>query len=406
MHGAARALSALVLVVVAGAQEASLWTGAAPSYVEYTGLMWDASWYRQIAVEGYPTELPRGADGAVLQNAWAFFPLFPTLVRVLMVVTGAPWEVVAPSLALVLGAAAMLVVHRLVLGAAERLPARGGVRVPPRGLALGTVAVLSTAPASPVLQVAYTESLALLLVAAVLLALREHRYLAAVPLVLALGLTRAVALPVLVAVLVHGLHRWWAMRDGGSMRSADRLGLAVLGVASAVAGVLWPIVCALVTGVPGAYLQTQAAWRARPEVVPLVPWLDMARWLAGPWGVVLLAVVVMLLLALVLGRTLRDLGPELSGWTTGYLAYLLLVVEPGTSLVRFLLLAVGLAPAVLLGVVRLLVAGAPAARAPGARWPARALVGGTAALVVLGVAGQVWWVWTLWRLIPPADWPP
>ena len=46
--------------------------------------MFDGSWYRNVAENGYPAELPRGEDGLVQQNAWAFFPLFPMLARGLM----------------------------------------------------------------------------------------------------------------------------------------------------------------------------------------------------------------------------------------------------------------------------------------------------------------------------------
>jgi len=199
---ATRAFSAVLLLVVARTQEATVWTPASPSYAQYTGAMWDASWYRLIAEEGYPDGLPVGPDGRVPQTAWAFFPLFPALVRAVVAVTGASWDVAAPTLALVLGTAAALVVHRVVAAAVARssLAPRVG-----RALPLASVALLGASAAAPVLQVAYTESLALLLLAAVLWCLVERWYLAAVPLVLGLGLTRAVALPVAVAGLVTPL---------------------------------------------------------------------------------------------------------------------------------------------------------------------------------------------------------
>ena len=54
---ATRAFSAVLLLVVARTQEATVWTPASPSYAQYTGAMWDASWYRLIAEEGYPDGL-------------------------------------------------------------------------------------------------------------------------------------------------------------------------------------------------------------------------------------------------------------------------------------------------------------------------------------------------------------
>src|SRR5665647_1444525 len=113
VYWGARLVSAVVLLLVARTQAANLWTPQAPSYAQYTGLMWDASWYREIAEGGYPDMLPTGSDGRVLQSAWAFFPLFPALARALMAVTGAPWQVVAPTLALVAGTGAALVVHQV-----------------------------------------------------------------------------------------------------------------------------------------------------------------------------------------------------------------------------------------------------------------------------------------------------
>src|SRR5690606_30203783 len=100
--------------------------------------------------------------GAVTQNAWAFFPLYPGIVRLLSTVTGLGWTSVAPTLSLACGGAAMLVVHRLVARTGRLLTARRP------GLPLATVAVVSVFPSAPVLQVAYTESLALLLVASTL----------------------------------------------------------------------------------------------------------------------------------------------------------------------------------------------------------------------------------------------
>ncbi|MCU1430993.1 MAG: hypothetical protein JWP95_98 [Actinotalea sp.] len=388
LHLGARAVSGAVLALVARTQAANPWTEAAPSYLAYAGLMWDASWYRAIAESGYPAELPLGPDGGVQQNGWAFFPLFPVLARGVMGLTGGSWHVVAPTLALVLGTAAMLVVHQVVAAAVspDGIPATG----PQRALPLATVAVLTTSAAAPVLQVGYTESLALLLLAGVLLCVLRRRYLVALPLVLALGLTRAVALPLVVVALVHGWQRWRAAReDVEPFPGRDRVGVALLAATAALSGLLWPAVCALVTGVPDGYTRTQAAWRGSGQVVPLVPWYEVAVWLLGGWGVVVLVAVVALAVVVVRSRSMRRLGPELQAWTAGYLGYLLVVLEPGTSLVRFLLLAFPLA-GVLAG---------PAVRS---RHPRTAVV----LLVLLGTVAQVAWVSLLWRLVPPSGWPP
>lgn len=375
VYALARGVSAGILLVVARAQEANLWTDAAPSYTAYVARMWDASWYEQIYASGYPDTLPVGADGAVQQNVWAFFPLFPALVRALDAVTGLGWDVLAPTVALVCGAGAALVIHRLVATAGAAAVARRP------GLPLATVLLVSVFPSSPVLQVAYTESLALLLVAAALLLLARRRYGWAALVIVLLGLSRAVALPMAAVVVWHGVVRW---RRGG-LAAADAARLGALLVASLAAGLVWPWLCTVVTGVHQGYFRTQEAWRGGAEVVPFVPWVDVSRWLAGDAGPWLLVLVLLAAAALVLNPVAARLGPEMHAWSGAYLAYLVAAVQPGTSLVRFLLLAFPLA-AVTAGWTR-----------------SRAWLG---AVVVASVAGQAWWVWSLWRLVPPSGWPP
>lgn len=386
---AARAASAALLLVVAPSQAATPWADAAPSYAEYVGLFWDGSWYREIAERGYPDGVPRGPDGAVLQNAWAFFPLFPMLVRPLLAL-GLPWHVAASALATVLGVAALLVVHRAV----EALLARsaGDATGVARRLPLVTVAVLATHPAAPVLQAAYTESLALLLVAATLLALLRRRYGVVLLLVPLLGLTRAVALPMALVVVAHGVDRVRRARGDEAFGVRERALVVAAATTALASGLLWPTVVGLATGEPDAYARTQAAWRGRDGVVPLLPWWDVARFLVGQAAPVLLAVAALALAALVRWPRLRALGPEAWAWVTGYALYLVVVLEPGTSLVRFSLLAF---PALAAASSAALARGGPARRAAA-----------VAGLVVAGLVGQVLWVWLLWRLVPPAGWPP
>lgn len=385
VYAAARLLSAVVLLVTAQAQVENYWTPAHPSYLQFTGLMWDASWYRTVAEQGYPAELPRGEDGLVQQNAWAFFPLFPLLARGLMTLTRAPWEVVAPILATVLGAAAVVVIHRLVeRGAPRAVAARPG-------LPLATVGLVSVFPTAVVLQVAYTESLALLLVASALLLLVERRYGWLAVVVLALGFTRAVALPVAAVVVVHAAVRWWSARGTGERLGARTwAALAGVGVAAAASGVAWPLLCGWATGEPDGYLQTQGAWRGVREIAPFGAWGYVSRFWFGDGAPLVLAAAFALVLATLLVPAAWRLGAELHAWPAAYLLYLAAVVEPGSSLARFLLLAFPLG-AVTAGVV---------ARPAVAR---RLWYGG---VVVLMLGLQAVWIWHMWRLTPPSGWPP
>ena len=385
VYAAARLFTTVVFLWVASIQEQNPWTSADPAYFPYVGFMFDGSWYRNVAENGYPAQLPVGADGLVQQNAWAFFPLFPMLARGLMRVTGGPWEVVAPLLALVLGAGAMLAVHRTVVrGAPRAVAARPG-------LPLATVTLVSVFPTAAVLQVAYTEALALLLVAGALLLLlrRDYGWMALV--VVALGFTRAVALPMAAVVVVHAAVRWWSARRGTdtwTWRTGAGLGgLAVLSVAS---GFVWPAICGWATGVPDGYLQTQEAWRGVREVAPFGGWFYVPEfWFESRAPLVVGAGVALVVAVLVVPAAWR-LGNELHTWAAAYIVYIAAVVEPGSSLARFLLLAFPLG-AVTAGVVT-----RPAAAR---RWWFGAVV-----LLMLGL--QVLWVRQMWHANPVADWPP
>jgi hypothetical protein len=145
-------------------------------------------------------------------------------------------------------------------------------------------------------------------------------------------------------------------------------------------------------------MDTMSAWRAGGQIVPVKPWVSMSHWVfrdtAHPelFGDVSLVALVVALVVFPLGPWARRLGPELRTWCLAYPAYLALVLDPFTSIFRY---ALPLFPllAVILG-------GAWMGRA--ARW----LWARAAALVVLGVAGQAVWIWTLLVFVPPSDYPP
>ncbi|MEN0129982.1 MAG: hypothetical protein AAGC49_11125 [Brevundimonas sp.] len=385
VYAAARLFSAVALVATAAHQDANYWTDAHPSYLEFTGKFWDAGWYQQVVEDGYPSQLPRDELGQVQQNTWAFFPLFPMMVRFLMAVTGLEFYQVAPMLALLLGGLAMVVIHRLVaVGAPRAVAARPG-------LPLATVALVSVFPTSVVLQIGYTESLALLLIALALLMIVRRHYLEAGVVVIALGLTRAVALPMAVVIVVHALVRWRASRTGDDRLTARDVGaLGALTITAGISGVLWPLICGWVTGERDAYLETQATWRGVRDVVPFSSWGYVSRFWFGdlaPW--VLLGSFALVIAVLVVPAAWR-LGNELHVWPAAYLLYIAGAVEPSSSLARFMLLAFPLG-AVTAGVVTR---------------PARARRVWFAAVVLAMLYLQLVWVWDMWRIEGPTGWSP
>ena len=382
VYAASRVLSTVALIIVLRSQEATA-AMPQPSLPTFLGAWYDGTWYREVAEHGYPRVLPVDASGAVTQNAWAFLPLYPALVRSLMVLTGGGWTLVAPLVSTLLGAVAVLLVHRVVtLGAPVAVAARPG-------LPLATVALLSVYPASLVLQAGYAESLALLLIALALLLVVLRRYLWTVPVALALGITRPVALPLVLVIVVHGAVRWRAARSGADTWDRQVVTrLTVLAGAAAVSGVAWPVICGWVTGVGDGYVRTQQAWRGGRPIGPFEGWGPAV---AGDPGKLLptvaLAVVVVGLLA---SPAARRLGPELYAWSVGYLGYLAAVLEPTSSLIRFGLLAFPLVAAVV-GIIH------------GRRGRARAWT----VLVLLGsFVGQVLWLWWVWRYTPGDAWTP
>jgi hypothetical protein len=369
-----------------------------PAYGDLA-VVWDGQWYEQIAEQGYPHGLPLTDTGRVDYNSWAFFPLFPALVRLVMV-TGVPFVVAATVVNLVAAGGAVLLMRRLFAFRGPRSAAAPG------WLTLLAVAVWAVLPPAVVLQVAYTEALASLLLVASLLLLVRRRYLAAVPVVLLLGLTRAVAAPLMLVVAWHAWQRWRHRADDPLSRP-DVVRLAALGLATGVSSLLWPAIVGVATGIPDAFLQTQAVWGQRPEQGLFLPWLAWAWNGLGLAGVLVLLGVLALGVAAALGRHGRWLAVELRVWAIAYPVYLLAVVRPITSMWRFLLLDFPLA-AVLASVLArgrtrrgLRALGSVSVRVPWAelRWR-------LAWAAVLAVGAMTWWAAVLLTRTPWSDSPP
>ena len=72
----ARLVSACIFMAAALHQGVNPWFPAKPDYWNFINI-WDARWYAEALQNGYPSLLPTDASGAVQENAWAFYPLFP-----------------------------------------------------------------------------------------------------------------------------------------------------------------------------------------------------------------------------------------------------------------------------------------------------------------------------------------
>jgi hypothetical protein len=373
-----RAFSVVLLVIVARYQAPMAWTGPHPGYFSMT-VLWDGFWYGQIAQVGYPTALPIDAvTGAVQENAWAFYPAFPMMSRYLMKLTGLGFPVVASTLALLLGFGAAVLMGLLLRD-----------RVGPK-VALAAVAVFAACPVSPSLQIAYTESLAILLLCGFLWAVGKERWILTACLALLIGLSRAMALPLAVVALVAVFLRWRRRQEEPITVREAWSALAALSACGA-AGLLWPLIVSVGVGSPLGYTETMGAWSVGGSVELLRPWLNYVAE-ALPWNAAKVALGLAIIVAMTIGPWAARLGTELRTWVLAYTGYLILVDAPSTSLFRHLL------PLFPLTVVML-----------GGGWrhrPPRWMGWRTGFLVLAGLAGQVWWVWALLRFVPPVDWPP
>ncbi|MCJ0701390.1 hypothetical protein FRIG_09635 [Frigoribacterium faeni] len=342
-----------------------------PGFASFSG-SWDASFYRTIAQQGYPTELPVDGRGRVEPNPWAFLPVFPMLVRGIAAVLGVDlagnsFFAIGLVVATIAGGGAAVLLHRIV---AETVGAPN---------ALWAVALFCFGPTSFVLQVAYAESLMLLLVFAALLMMIRRRYLLMMPFAVVAAFTRPGVLALALALAVTGVVRFvrgaWGARGAGGARGAwgaravrragtargaggaggapgadsardgfgrrEQVSLVVTGLVVAAAGLAWPVVADVVTGRSGAYLDTELSWWVgfvgRQHFTPLTPWFVMATTFLGVAGAVVVVGVLAAVAWFFSRRSTRSLGIEVWSYSAAYVLYLVAVFLPQQSLPRLLM---------------------------------------------------------------------
>lgn len=379
-----RVVTTAIMLNFAARQADNPWTAASPTYADFASL-WDGHWYYIIAMAGYPSQLPLTAEGQVGESAWAFMPAYPAVVRVLMLVTGLDFPVLAVVVSVACALGAALLLYRLMH------------LVLPGETALFTVVLFCVAPLSPILQVAYAESMHLLLLMGALYLLVQRRYWMLLPVVAVMSLTRPSGLAFALALALHVGHRVWRRRFSRREREPfpvrERVASVAAALVSGVMGLAWLLIAWAITGSPTAYTDTELAWRSAyigyQELVPFTPWLKAAGFWAGQWGMPLPALVVILALVVagffgaLFTPWVKRLGVDLRFWIASYALYLLAVFFPQSSTFRLL---VPLFPA--LG----------ALAQPRSRWY-------RASLVVLCVVGQAAWLHLAWW-VDGYDWTP
>src|SRR5450631_1332218 len=313
----------LVLILIAARHQFDVPGGASYGSVASN---WDGHWYRLIADHGYPAVIPRELSGQTIQNAWGFYPVYPFIVGAVMGITGLGFMVVAPIASALLGAAAVTVMYRLVAQSSGRFTASA------------TVLLTCTYMAAPAMQIAYTESLALLLVCTALLLLRNRRYGWLIPVLVTLALTRAVALAFVPVVVVHGISRY-RRRAVEPFPMPDRWRVGGIAALSVAVTALWPTIAALRTGDPAAYTQTMTSWGTTGKLPVLIQFPTFAWAEGGAAGLIVLLTLIALVAVIVLRRGARAWGPEVRAWAGFYPLYLLMATAASTTNFRHLLLA-------------------------------------------------------------------
>lgn len=272
---------------------------------------WDASWYRQIAANGYdewPKLTPSG-KGAI--SNLAFFPLFPMAGRLLAAVT--PLD--AGSALICLAWVGSLVGAWGVFAVGNHL----GGRVVGMVLALAWGA----SPQAMVLLMGYPEGWLTAAVAFAILFLLTDRPVAAGLACLVAGLLQPTSLPIVTIVALWCVTRAIQSVRSGRWAAASRryLAGAVLAPAGLVGVIVW---IAVRTGRLLGYLDVQAQWDSNVGS-PLTALLTMHKeiFLEGrgvvPRTAVYAPIIIgyLVLLALLVGQ-LRRGQPRNLPWVVGY----------------------------------------------------------------------------------------
>lgn len=287
-----------------------------PADPGYLGVVtnWDGQWYRFIAEAGY---LPASVDGSIAAGwAWAYPPGFPSTVAAAMRLTGTSFPVAATIVSIAAGAIAMVVMYRYVEQQTGPLNA------------VAAVAATSCFVSSPLLQAAYSESMALLLlVVSLMLLSRQRTWWALLPTGL-LAFTRLITPPLAVVAVVAMVVR---VRRGAASTARDWLACAAFSLASILGVLLWPTVAGALGGGTGAdRVQTMTAG-------------FHLGWFSAFYSMDPLTVTVPLALAGVLcwaAYAKRDeWGPTLTAWAVAYPLFLMVVTPPLAGVVRYMLLA-------------------------------------------------------------------
>lgn len=329
-------VAAGLMLLYLGSRAWVLVSGGPASFADLL-TQWDSGFYRSIVEGGYHREPIREGHMQGMAN-WAFFPLYPLIVRGVSHLSGLPTDLAGIATSVVLLTVACTFAYRYL------------VLTRSRSVALVGVVLLALGPYSFYAYTLYTESLFLCLAAVGFWALAGDRFLAAGVVGGLMSATRGVGVLFGIAMVVHLALRtdalepvWGALASGRDravsgallvpLRDPRVLSLALvpIGLFSYMA-YLW-----IHVGDPLAFMTVQAAW-GREFGNPVLTVLDALRasdpahyQVAGDFGRYLGAVA---LLALALGLDLLWRGRTVEA-TFGLLLVLVPLASGINSIPRF-----------------------------------------------------------------------
>lgn len=191
-------------------------------------LIWDGGWFINVATEGYPDGYTYDAGGTRVGNGFAFFPLFPGLIRGINLL-GVPPEAASLTVASLSGIAAGVGVYLL------------GTALWDREVGYVLTVLVCAQPMSVVLTMGYSEPLFLALVALTLLAAHQRAWWAAGLAGVAAALTRPTGMAVALALAVAVLMAWRTSNRRQRVAGAAAASLALLTGPAYLAWVGWRV---------------------------------------------------------------------------------------------------------------------------------------------------------------------
>ncbi|MCU1575747.1 MAG: hypothetical protein JWP70_451 [Leifsonia sp.] len=329
-----RVVTTAMLLALASVQGPNPWTGAHPGYFDFAAI-WDGRWYNIVSGWGYPAQLPITATGAIGENTWAFMPAYPALINVVMFITRLPWPVAAVFISAGFGLGSALLLYRLLR------PRIGS------SASMFAVVLFCVAPVSPLMQLAYAESMYIFFLILGLDLMVRRRYGWLIPVVTVMAFTRPSGIAFALAMGLHVVYRW-VVRERDPFPVAERIASVAVTIFSGLAGLAWPGIAAIATGSLTAYTDTELAWRAPyigyTELVPFSAWFEGANWwfatflgLPSWLGMTALVLVIALFAVVLFVPAVKRLGVDLRFWLASYAVYLLAFFFPQSSTFRLLL---------------------------------------------------------------------